>query len=75
MTFFAANTDCSLIAEGIETPAELAMLQTLGVKYGQGYLLGRPFPVESVRGVQAGTRTFGKMFRRDKRWTDPARVA
>jgi EAL domain-containing protein (putative c-di-GMP-specific phosphodiesterase class I) len=75
MTFFAANTDCSLIAEGIETPAELAMLQTLGVKYGQGYLLGRPSPVESVRGVQAGTRTFGKMFRRDKRWTDPARVA
>ncbi len=46
MTFFAAGTHCSLIAEGIETPAELATLQALGVKFGQGYLLGRPSPVD-----------------------------
>ena len=30
------------LAEGIETEAELAMLLTLGVETGQGYLLGRP---------------------------------
>jgi EAL domain-containing protein (putative c-di-GMP-specific phosphodiesterase class I) len=61
MTFFAANTDCSLIAEGIETPAELAMLQALGVKYGQGYLLGKPVPVEWIPGVQAGVGTLGRL--------------
>jgi EAL domain-containing protein (putative c-di-GMP-specific phosphodiesterase class I) len=30
------------LAEGIETEAELAMLSSLGVEAGQGYLLGRP---------------------------------
>jgi EAL domain-containing protein (putative c-di-GMP-specific phosphodiesterase class I) len=31
-----------LIAEGIETAAELKMLQELGVEEGQGFYLGRP---------------------------------
>ncbi|MEW5889847.1 MAG: EAL domain-containing protein [Pseudomonadota bacterium] len=31
-----------LVAEGIETEAELAILRDLGVAYGQGYFLGRP---------------------------------
>lgn len=31
-----------LIAEGVETPQELATLMELGVEYVQGYLLGRP---------------------------------
>lgn len=30
------------IAEGIETSDDLEMLKALGVKYGQGFLLGRP---------------------------------
>lgn len=30
------------IAEGIETPEELAYLGDAGIRYGQGYLLGRP---------------------------------
>lgn len=32
----------SLIAEGIETQAELATLKHLGIRFGQGYYLGRP---------------------------------
>ena len=36
------ETGFDLIAEGIEHVDELAALQTLGVRYGQGYLLGRP---------------------------------
>lgn len=32
----------AIIAEGIETRGELEMLRSLGVKYGQGYFLGRP---------------------------------
>ncbi|MBP6097001.1 MAG: EAL domain-containing protein [Methyloversatilis sp.] len=31
-----------LVAEGIETEAELAVLRDLGVHFGQGYLIGRP---------------------------------
>ncbi len=30
------------VAEGIETADDLGMLKTLGVKYGQGFFLGRP---------------------------------
>ena len=39
---FVAETGCELIAEGIETDAELTALRELGVAYGQGYLLGPP---------------------------------
>jgi EAL domain-containing protein (putative c-di-GMP-specific phosphodiesterase class I)/FixJ family two-component response regulator len=42
MAHFARETGCELIAEGIETPGELAALRELGIQYGQGYLLGRP---------------------------------
>jgi len=31
-----------IIAEGIETEAELAVVRDLGVPFGQGYLIGRP---------------------------------
>lgn len=39
---FGNRVDAWLIAEGIETPAELEALMQLGVPLGQGYLLGRP---------------------------------
>jgi len=35
-----------VIAEGIETETQLAVLQNLGCEYGQGYLLARPKPVD-----------------------------
>jgi EAL domain-containing protein (putative c-di-GMP-specific phosphodiesterase class I) len=35
----------AIVAEGIETPEELAALQELGVDYGQGFILGRPGPL------------------------------
>jgi EAL domain-containing protein (putative c-di-GMP-specific phosphodiesterase class I) len=41
---FAAETRCLLIAEGVETEGELAVLRRLGVDKAQGYLLGRPAP-------------------------------
>ena len=37
------------MAEGIETAAELAVLQDLGCDYGQGFLLGRPEPLLQTR--------------------------
>jgi PAS domain S-box-containing protein len=45
---FASATGCRLIAEGIETDAELEVLRSLDVSLGQGYLLGRPVPVDEV---------------------------
>src|SRR5450759_1784124 len=46
---FARTTGCRLIAEGIETDAELAVLRAREVPLGQGYLLGRPVPVGDTR--------------------------
>ena len=42
MVRFARDIGASLVAEGIETEAELDALRTLGMDAGQGYLLGRP---------------------------------
>jgi EAL domain-containing protein (putative c-di-GMP-specific phosphodiesterase class I) len=39
---FAGRIDAWLLAEGIETQAELAAFATLGVPLAQGWLLGRP---------------------------------
>jgi len=36
----------TVIAEGIETPAQLDLLRGLGCEYGQGYLLARPLTPE-----------------------------
>lgn len=38
----ALDSGASLIAEGVETAADLAVLSTLGVDAAQGYLIGRP---------------------------------
>jgi EAL domain-containing protein (putative c-di-GMP-specific phosphodiesterase class I) len=41
---FARSVGCRLIAEGIETEAELDVLRTLEIRLAQGFLLGRPGP-------------------------------
>ncbi|MES1203091.1 MAG: EAL domain-containing protein, partial [Pseudomonadota bacterium] len=35
-------------AEGVETPATFALLQTMGCDIAQGYLIGRPVPVDQL---------------------------
>ncbi len=47
IVYFAEHSGCRLIAEGVETEGERAMLQRLGVQLGQGFLLDRPAPVET----------------------------
>jgi EAL domain-containing protein (putative c-di-GMP-specific phosphodiesterase class I) len=42
MVRFSGAAGLMLLAEGIETKAELATLRRLGVQLGQGYLLGMP---------------------------------
>ena len=48
MQTFARQTGATLTAEGIETAAERSTLLALGFRRGQGYLLGRPAPWETV---------------------------
>jgi EAL domain-containing protein (putative c-di-GMP-specific phosphodiesterase class I)/ActR/RegA family two-component response regulator len=47
---FAAEIGAAIIAEGIETPSEAAALRALGVRFGQGFHVGRPGPLYTVLG-------------------------
>ena len=49
MRHFALDAAVLLVAEGVETQAELATLRDLDIELSQGNLLGRPKPVESTR--------------------------
>lgn len=48
---FAAETGCHLVAEGVETGAELDTLRRLGIGKAQGYHLGRPMPLEQAKSL------------------------
>ena len=45
--YFATETSSRLIAEGIEQPEEMQTLLQLDVELGQGFLLGKPAPIEA----------------------------
>jgi diguanylate cyclase (GGDEF)-like protein len=40
--------ELQVVAEGIERPDQFALLRELGCELGQGYLLGRPVPIEAL---------------------------
>ena len=42
------------VAEGIESPAELATLQAMGCHYGQGYLFAKPLPADRLLAAMGG---------------------
>lgn len=48
ITRLATSLGKQTIAEGIETPAQLAHLRSLGCDFGQGFLFGRPAPPETI---------------------------
>ena len=50
---FAREIGAGVIAEGVETKAELEALRALGVPFGQGWLLARPQPLEQGDFVKA----------------------
>jgi EAL domain-containing protein (putative c-di-GMP-specific phosphodiesterase class I) len=45
---FAHQTGAQVVAEGLETDAELATVRELGIHLGQGYLLGKPGPTSAL---------------------------
>lgn len=47
MVYFARDTGCLLIAEGVEKAAERDTLRRLGVPFGQGFLFGRAAPAKA----------------------------
>ena len=51
----AHNLGLSVIAEGIESPDQLAALVALGCEYGQGYLFGRPLPADELEAMLSTT--------------------
>jgi diguanylate cyclase (GGDEF)-like protein len=57
LAHFAARSGCEVIAEGIEESPELEMLQGLGIKFGQGHLLGRPEQVGRAAGRRGVRRS------------------
>ncbi|MBV5245784.1 EAL domain-containing protein [Mycolicibacterium sp. PAM1] len=46
LTHFAREIDAYTVAEGIETEVQMQLLRDIGIRYGQGYFLGRPQPVD-----------------------------
>lgn len=68
---FASSIDSVVVAEGIETVGELEALTDLGVRYGQGYLLGRP-AVQATRQIASPER---RTFRTKPGWGAGAHLA
>lgn len=52
---FAEETGSRLLAEGVETVGELTSLSALGVEYAQGFLLGRPMPLDDLKNTADGS--------------------
>ena len=44
----ARGLDMSVTAEGVETAEEFERLKALGVNFAQGYLFGRPLPIDRI---------------------------
>lgn len=51
----------ALVAEGIETEAELRIVRDLGIEYGQGFLLGRPQAEPAARVPDAVARSIASV--------------
>ena len=54
VTQLATSMGIETVAEYVESPAIHARLIELGVRYGQGYALGRPMSFERALGVESG---------------------
>nr|WP_281414665.1 EAL domain-containing protein [Plastoroseomonas arctica] len=61
LMFFAEETGCLMVAEGIETQAELDILRKLGVHCGQGYLFSRPLPIEAAVAMVEGPKAMRRV--------------
>jgi EAL domain-containing protein (putative c-di-GMP-specific phosphodiesterase class I) len=49
LTIFGRSIEAEIVAEGVETLAELNVMREIGVTKVQGYLLGKPQPLEAAK--------------------------
>ncbi|PCK85776.1 GGDEF-domain containing protein [Rhizobium sophoriradicis] len=56
-----AGLGVRITAEGIEEESQLQRLQDLGCDFGQGYLLGRPAPIEEITAHQVDSRILQRL--------------
>lgn len=69
----AKNLKKKVIAEGIETESQLALLQNLGCDYGQGYVMARPMTKDKIEQALYEGRNWLPKKRVEQDW--PAVVA
>ncbi len=72
---FSGHIGARLVAEGVETQHELDALLSLGVQYGQGWMLGRPVLTQPLEGLADNTLIDPNWFTRHRVWrlrTPPA---
>lgn len=50
----AGALGCDIVAEGVETPEQLAQLKRLGCQYAQGWLVGKPLALDDALGALGG---------------------
>jgi EAL domain-containing protein (putative c-di-GMP-specific phosphodiesterase class I) len=53
---FGKEIGSMVVAEGVETAAELEALTDLGIGYGQGFYLGRPGSLDDLSALRRGAR-------------------
>ncbi|MGH2381682.1 MAG: EAL domain-containing protein [Candidatus Limnocylindria bacterium] len=56
MVYFARQSGCLLIGEGVESEQERATLRRLGVPFGQGFHWGHPAPAEAIAHAERAAR-------------------
>ena len=54
---FGSALGLSVVAEGIETQAQLSRLRALGCGYGQGLLISAPLPAEDIERILRSGRS------------------
>ena len=62
VTSFSDDLGLRIVAEGIETAGQLALLREAGCQYGQGYLFSRPVPA-AVAQLQLRDHPWAHLFR------------
>ncbi|MDX2257121.1 MAG: EAL domain-containing protein [Pseudanabaenaceae cyanobacterium bins.39] len=60
ITVLAHTLNMKVVAEGVETEQQVALLQELGCEYGQGYLFSKPLPAKDaaaviINGIETGS--------------------
>jgi EAL domain-containing protein (putative c-di-GMP-specific phosphodiesterase class I) len=51
LTMYGKRIGCEVIAEGVEDQEDLGVIREIGITRVQGYLLGKPMPLEAARAL------------------------